>query len=304
VIEAALSVPRGIRQAAERFGVGVSTAVKWVKRAREEDDRSAHKQGRRPGSKLDPHRDFLLNLIEETPDITIEDMQEQLKNDLDVRASRGTISIVLARWGVTFKKKSAYAAEQDRPDVLEQRRAWFEAQLDLDPAKLVFIDETSTTTNMAPHYGWAPEGERLRAAIPLGNRKRTTFIGALRQSGLTAPMMIDGSVNGSIFLDYVTQKLVPTLSPGDIVILDNLPCHKGERIRQAIEAAGAKLLFLPPYSPEFNPIEKAFAKLKAMLRRAAERTVDGLRRAIARLLFLITPQECANFFADAGYDPI
>ncbi len=187
--------------------------------------------------------------------------------------------------------------------VLAQREAWFEAQPDLDPAKLVFIDETWASTNMAPLHGWAPRGERLRAGIPHGHWKRTTFVAGLRLDGLTAPMMLDGSINSKIFLDYVTQRLVPTLAPGDTVIMDNLSSHKSDQIRQAIEAAGAKQLFLPPYSPDFNPIEKAFSKLKALLRRAAERTIEGLWKAIARLVYIVTPKECANFFAKAGYDP-
>jgi transposase len=155
---------------------------------------------------------------------------------------------------------------------------------------------------MAPLRGWAPEGERLRVGIPHGHWKRTTFIAALRSTALTAPMAIDGSINGASFLDYVKRILVPTLTPGDMVVLDNLSSHKSDQVREAIEAAGATLRFLPPYSPDFNPIEKAFSKLKALLRRAAERSVEALRRTIMRLARLFTPTECANFFAACGYD--
>ena len=133
-------------------------------------------------------------------------------------------------------------------------------QLDLDPDRLVFIDETGASTKMARLRGRAPRGQRLRAGVPHGHWKVTTFVGALRRAGMTAPMVLDGPMNGAWFLAYVEQVLVPTLSPGDIVILDNLPAHKGSAARQAIEAAGARLLFLPPYSPDFNPIENAFAK--------------------------------------------
>jgi len=303
VIDAALSVPKGVRKAAARFEVGASTAVKWVQRARDSGERSARPQGRPRGLKLDAHRDFLLPLIEATPDMTIEDMQERLRADLGVTASVGTIWTFLDRCGLTFKKKSVHASEQDRPDVREKREAWFEAQPDLDPTKLVFIDETWASTNMAPLYGWAPEGERLHADIPHGHWKRTTFIAALRLTGLTAPRTFDGSINGSTFLDYVTNTLAPTLSPGEIVIMDNLSSHKSEKVRQAIEAAGATRLFLPAYSPDFNPIEKVFSKLKALLRRAAERTVEGVQKALARLVHIVTLQECANFFAAAGYVP-
>lgn len=175
--------------------------------------------------------------------------------------------------------------------------------MDLDPQKLVFIDETWVKTNMARLRGRAPKGERLRAAIPHGHWKTTTFIGGLRLHGLTAPMVLDGPVNGVWFQAYVDQVLVPTLSPGDVVIMDNLGSHKGPEIRAAIEAAGAGLLFLPPYSPDLNPIENAFAKLKALLRKAAERTVEGLWAAIGEILIEFTPKQCANFFAAAGYDP-
>jgi transposase len=301
VIEAALSGP-SLRQAAARFDIGVSTVIGWVCRLRESGEYSARRQGRPRGLKLDPHKDFLLPLIEAEPDMTIEKMRERLRDDRGVEASTGTIWTFLDRCRLTFKKKTAHASEQDRPDVLERRKDWFEGQLDLDPAKLVFIDETWASTNMAPMYGWAPKGERLRAGIPHGHWKRTTFIAGLRSTGLTAPMVLDGSINGTSFLDYVSRVLAPTLSPGDIVVADNLSSHKTNQVREAIEAAGATLRFLPAYSPDFNPIEKAFAKLKAHLRRAAERSVDALWKTIMRLARLFTPTECANFFAACGYD--
>ncbi len=184
-----------------------------------------------------------------------------------------------------------------------KREAWFEGQLDLDPAKLVFIDETWTTTNMARKCGRAAKGERLRASVPHGHWKTTTFVGALRLTGMTAPMVLDGPINGQWFLAYVEQALVPTLREGDIVIMDNLGSHKGAGVRKAIEDAGATLLYLPPYSPDFNPIENAFSKLKALLRKAAERTVDALWDRIGALLGEFAPKECANFFAAAGYEP-
>jgi transposase len=186
---------------------------------------------------------------------------------------------------------------------LIRRKDWFDGQLDLEPERLVFIDETWASTNMARMRGRAPKGERLRASIPHGHWKTTTFIGGLRLKGMVAPMVLHGPVNGAWFQAYVDQVLVPTLSPGDIVIMDNLGSHKRPGIRAAIEAASATLLYLPPYSPDFNPIENAFSKLKALLRKAAERTVEGLWSTIGELLKAFTPQECANFFAAAGYDP-
>ena len=156
---------------------------------------------------------------------------------------------------------------------------------------------------MARLRGRAPKGQRLRVGIPRGHWKTTTFVAGLRLTGLTAPFVLDGPMNRSAFLAYVSRVLVPELKPGDVVILDNLPAHKGRRVREAIEAAGASLCYLPPYSPDFNPIENAFAKLKALLRRAAERTVEGPWRLIGQLIDTFTPQECANYFIAAGYDP-
>lgn len=200
-------------------------------------------------------------------------------------------------------KKSVRAAEQDRPDVAVARAAWARDQVELDPERLVFIDETGTSTNMARLRGRAPRGERLVGKIPHGHWKTTTFVAGLRSSALTAPCVIDGPMNGNAFLAYIEQILSPSLTPGDIVVLDNLSAHKVVGVREAIEAAGAKLLYLPPYSPDFNPIEQLFAKLKALLRRAAERSVEGLWNRIAALLNAFTPQECTNYFRNAGYAP-
>jgi len=203
-----------------------------------------------------------------------------------------------------LQKKTAHASEQDRADIKEQREAWFDSQLDLDPEKLIFIDETWTTTNMARKNGRASKGERLRAGVPHGHWKTTTFVAGLRLTGMTAPMVLDGPINGQWFQAYVDQVLIPTLSPGDIVVMDNLGSHKGAGVRKAIEAVGATLLYLPPYSPDFNPIENAFSKLKALLRKAAERTVEGLWSRIGELLKEFSPTECAHFFAAAGYEPV
>jgi transposase len=156
---------------------------------------------------------------------------------------------------------------------------------------------------MARLYGRARRGERCRAPIPHGHWKTTTLTAGLRNGGLTAPMLLDGPMNGAAFRAYVAEVLAPTLAPGDIVVMDNLPAHKGAHIRATIEARGASLLYLPPYSPDFNPIEMVFAKLKAILRKAAARTRDDLWDAVAGALRTVTPQECANFFAHAGYAP-
>lgn len=166
----------------------------------------------------------------------------------------------------------------------------------------MFIDETWASTNMARRYGRAPRGQRLRVGVPHGHWKTTTFVAGLRATGLIAPFVLDGPINRSTFEAYVARVLIPELTPGDVVIMDNLSSHKGPRVREMIEKAGASLRYLPPYSPDFNPIENAFAKLKALLRKAAERTVEGLWTAIGRLLNAFTPSECANYLAAAGYD--
>jgi transposase len=200
------------------------------------------------------------------------------------------------------RKKSAHAAEQDRLSILRRRWAWFEGQLDLDPAKLVFIDETSASTNMALTRGRAPRGERLWASIPRRHWTTTTFVAGLRNTGMVAPMVLDGTVNGRTFQAYVDQVLVPELRPGNAVIMDNLGSHKGAGVRASIQAAGANLLYSPPYSLDFTPIENAFSKLKALLRKAAERTTGSLWPAIGHLIPTLTPAECASYFAAAGYD--
>jgi transposase len=167
----------------------------------------------------------------------------------------------------------------------------------------VFIDETSASTKMARLYGRCARGQRLRSSIPHGHWKTTTFVAGLRLSGLTAPMVLDGPMTAPWFVAYVEQILAPTLRPGDVVIMDNLPPHKSATARALLEATGARLMLLPPYSPDFNPIENAFSKLKALLRKAAARTKEALWQTIGQLLDAFTPDECANYFSAAGYEP-
>jgi transposase len=171
----------------------------------------------------------------------------------------------------------------------------------MSPASLIFVDETGVATNMARRHGRSPRGLRLDGPIPHGHWKSTTFVGGLTASGFVAPYVLDGAMNGDIFRAWVEQMLAPELRPGDIVIMDNRAAHKVDGIRKAIEARGAELRYLPPYSPDLNPIEQAFAKLKALLRTAAERTVDGLWNAIGKLLDLFPASECTNYLANSGY---
>jgi putative transposase len=195
------------------------------------------------------------------------------------------------------------AGERDRPDVARRRAQWTKYQNKIAPERLVFIDETWTKTNMAPLRGWGPQGRRIKAKVPYGRWKTTTFLAALRHDRIEAPWLLEGPIDGQTFQIYVEQVLVPTLRPGDIVIMDNLGSHKGKTVRRLIRTAGAKLLFLPKYSPDLNPIEQVFAKLKHLLRKAAARTVETVCAAIGQLLGTFTPAECANYFKNAGYAP-
>ena len=181
------------------------------------------------------------------------------------------------------------------------REAWFESQPELEPERLIFLDECGTNTKMARLYGRSRRGERCRAAIPHGHWKTTTLIAALDTEGIIAPMIVDGAMNGEMFQAYVETLLAPCLIPGDIVIMDNLPAHKVSGAKKAIEKAGATLLFLPAYSPDFNPIEKAISQIKAFLKSAAVRTKAELDTAIAQAIDLITPQNARNYFEACGY---
>jgi transposase len=174
----------------------------------------------------------------------------------------------------------------------------------MDPARFVFIDETGTATNLARRYGRSPSDRRLVAAVPHGHWRTTTFIAGLRQSGILAPLVLDGPMTGRAFRAYVEQCLAPALAPGDVVVLDNLAAHKVGGVRQAIAAAGASILYLPPYSPDLNPIEQLFAKLKALLRKAAARTKEELWSTIGRLLDTWPASECANYLRHCGYGSI
>lgn len=194
-----------------------------------------------------------------------------------------------------------FASEQARADVARRRRQWKARQGSIDVRRLVFIDETWIKTNMVPLRGWAPRGRRLRALVPFGHWKTLTFVAALRCDRIAAPFVLDGPINGVAFQRYIADVLVPTLTPGDIVVLDNLGSHKAKAVRDVIRAAGAKLLFLPPYSPDLNPIEQVFAKLKHLMRKAAERSVETTWRRAGALLDEFKPDECARYLLNSGY---
>ena len=183
------------------------------------------------------------------------------------------------------------------------KRAAFQLnQSGFDLARLVFLDETWVKTNMTRLRGRALQGERLVAKVPHGHWKTTTFLAALRVTGLTAPLVVDGAINGAVFLSYVRQQLVPTLAAGDVVVMDNLSAHKVAGVREAIEAVGARVVYLPPYSPDLNPIELVFAKFKWLVRSAGERSMEDLWNRCGQLLDRFTPRECRNYFRHCGYN--
>jgi transposase len=200
-----------------------------------------------------------------------------------------------------LEKKSPYAAEQDTPELKAEREAWQKEFASVDPSRLVFLDESGANTQMARRYGRAPRGERIRVPIPHGHWKTMTLTAAVRLDGVGACLTFDGATNAACFQAYIGECLVPTLRPGDIVIMDNLACHKSAEVERLIKSVGAEVRYLPAYSPDFNPIEEMFSKLKAFLRKAAARTVDALIDAMGDGLRSVRPSDIVGWFSDAGY---
>ena len=260
------------------------------------------KMGGHCKSVLEPHGGFIKERIRQTSQLTLHALKEELAGR-GVRVSHNAVWLFMRREGLRFKK-TLFALEQGRSDVARRRRRWLSWQAGLDPQRLVFIDETWIKTNMAPLRGWGLRGERVRGFAPYGRWRTMTFLGALRCDALTAPCLFDGPINGECFRAYVEQQLVPCLRPGDIVIMDNLGSHKPAALRRLIKAAGTRLWYLPPYSPDLNPIEQAFAKIKHWMRAAQKRTLDEICRNLGSLIATIQPAECANYFANAGYASI
>src|SRR5208282_1031214 len=285
------------RAAAAHFKVSVSFVVNLMKAVRTRGSFAPRPLGGRRHAKLEPHRAFLVAQVTEKADITMPELAAELAAATGAKADPASLSRWLIRAGYRFKK-TLRASEQDRPDVKQAREEWTgvrQPKMQLEPHRLVFLDETGTTTKMTRLRGRCRKGQRLLAEAPFGHWKTQTFIAGLRCDALTAPFVIDAPMNRRIFETYVETQLAPTLKPGDVVISDNLAAHKSAAAEQAIRAKGAWLLFLPPYSPDLNPIEMAFAKLKALLRARAIRTIDALWRAIGEICDLFTPQECQNY---------
>jgi transposase len=292
----------GVEETARRFRVGRSTIWRWLQRRRESGSVAASPMGGDRRSRLDGERNWLLGRLEEVPDLTLEEIRQELA-ERGTPVGHATVWRFLEREDLTLKKKTTSAAEQDQPDVALARRKWRRQQPRLESSKLIFVDETSANTVLSRQRGRCPRGQRLVAKLPQGHWKTVTLVAGLRVDGFTAPCLFEGAINGEAFAAYVTQCLAPTLSSGDIVITDNLSSHFNAQARAAIQDRGATLRFLPTYSPDLSPIERPFAKLKAALRQAALRSLPDLTHGIGRLLHSFSPHECANYFRAAGYVP-
>jgi transposase len=253
---------------------------------------------------LESEREWLLARIEEKKDLTLHELLAELREERGVEVCCDTLWRFMGRLGKTFKKKTLFANEQDRPDVVRRRARWRWVQRRVDPRRMVFIDETWAKTNMTRTHGWHTKGEALIDKVPHGHWKTLIFIAGLRHDGILAPCVLDGPINGESFTAWVEQFLILELEPGSIVVVDNLGSHKGSRVRKLLKAAGIRLFFLPPYSPDLNPIEEMFSKLKRLLRKANEKTAEATWRRIGKLLDHFPPTECANYIRGAGYASI
>jgi transposase len=286
-------------EVAEQFGVSTAFVRRLKQRFRESGSIAPRPGGRGSAPFLAAHEEALRQAVRDHPDATPAEHRDRLR----LPASRSTVWRTLRRLGLTRKKKSTHASERDRPDVAEARRGWPRQVAGIDAADLVFIDETGANTAMQRTHGYAPTGERVVGSVPLGGWQAVTFVGALTAEGLVAPWALQGALNGAWFLAYVEQVLAPALRPGQVVVMDNLPCHKVAGVEEALARAGCRVLYLPPYSPDLNPIENAYSKLKRGLRDWAARTVQGVLDGLRRLVNRFSPAECLNYFRHCGYAP-
>lgn len=280
---------------AEKYRVS-RTWVRSLKQRRRETGEIAPRRGG-GGRKRKFDRARLAELVAADADATLAELRERL----GVKCALSAIWTALDQLHITFKKKTLQAAEQDRPDVAERRAAWRVTQLGLDPARLVFVDETWSKTNMTRLRGRALRGTRVVEPVPHGHWKTTTLIAALDGHGIRCGLTLDGAVEGAAFESFVGQVLAPSLRPGDLVILDNLSSHKGPRVGELIRTVHADVLYRPPYSPDFNPIENAFSKIKQALRSLGLRIMSALWSTMQSVLDRITPSDAAGFFRHCGY---
>ncbi|MGL5837269.1 MAG: IS630 family transposase [Sphingorhabdus sp.] len=291
------------RAAARLLEVSPATGVRWAQAWRRRGSVEPGKVGGHMRPLLAGEREWLLARIEQKSDLTLHELLAELREKRGVVVCCDTLWRFLKRCGKSFKK-TIFAKEQDRPDVVRRRTRWRWVQRRVDPRRMIFIDETWAKTNTTRTHGWCTKGEALINRVPHGHWKTLTFIAGLRHNGIVAPCVLDGPINGDSFTAWVDQFLIPELEPGSIVVVDNLGSHKGRRVRKLLKAAGIRIFFLPPYSPDLNPIEEMFSKLKRLLRKANERTVEATWRRIGKLLDHFPPSECANYIRGAGYASI
>lgn len=288
-------------EAAERFGVGRASVSRWMRRHRETGNLAPFPMGGARGGLDAADLAAIAELVKEAPDQTIAELTDGFQAKAGKTTSTSALSRGLAKLGLTRKKKRLRAKERDNASA-KARRVEYEAIVrELDPCKLVFIDETGTHTSMTRRYARTPEGVRPDDVVPRNRGTITTVLGALRLNGLDALMAVEGGTSSEVFIAYTEQVLVPTLTKGDVVVVDNLAAHRHFRVRELIEAAGASLLFLPPYSPELNPIEECWSKVKSFLRTAKARTHAALYRALAMARELVTTEDSRGWFRHAGY---
>lgn len=291
-----------LNEAAAHFEVGRASVNRWSSRFNKTGDIRPKSQGGRRRVKLDESDlKVLLELVAEKPDSTLAELVSKLRERTGRKVSRTTISRRLRNLKVTQKKKSLVASEQKTERVQALRAKFREWQVVQDFQRLVFVDEAGSTISMTPTHAWAPRGQRAVGHVPRNRGTVTTMIGALTIGGLEALMTIEGATDAAVFLAFVEKVLGPRLGPGDMVVMDNVGAHRDARIRHAVEAHGAKLVFLPPYSPDLNPIEECWSKVKHLLRSAAARSREALDQALARIVKLVTPMDAAGWIAHAGY---
>jgi len=288
------------RSVAAVLKVSASSVIKWAQRQRRTGSFAPGKMGGHRSLRLSgEHRTWLLARVAGDLNVTLRSLAREL-DERGITICHGTVGRFLHHEDQSFKK-TVFPAEQLRLKLARHRARWKAHQGKVDQSRLVFIDEAWIKTNMTPLRGWGSRRKRLIAHVPHGHWKTMTFLAALRHDRIDAPWVLDGPINGEAFKTYVRNELLKTLKPGDIVVLDNLGSHKGKAVRNMIRNAGAHLMFLPPYSPDLNPIEQVFAKIKHLMRRAMERTVETAQDRLVSVLDTIPPSECANYFSGAGY---
>lgn len=289
------------REIALLFGVNDRWLRKLIQRRRETGSAAPKPHAGGPAPKIGPAgRERIRRFVAEHPDATL----AEIAAGCDLPVSQQAICHALQKLGLRRKKKVLHASERDRPDVQAEREDWRRTQGELDPQRLVFVDETAVHTGMTRTHGRAARGERVTGAVPENHGRSTTLTGSLRRNGEMTALVYDGGTDVSAMLTFIEQQLAPTLRPGDVVVWDNLATHQSPEVVHAIERTGARVLPLPAYSPDFNPIENLWSKAKTYLRAAAARTRDALIDALGRALNHITPADAEHWFDHAGYRPV